>query len=54
MRIDAFNVLNHVQTFANGYDTSTTDGNFGIVRLGSSGNGSQQSRLIQLTGRLTW
>lgn len=54
MRIDAFNVLNHVQTFANGYDTSTSDGNFGIVRLGTSGNGSQQSRLIQITGRLTW
>jgi hypothetical protein len=54
MRIDAFNALNHVQTFANAYDTSTSDGTFGIVRLGTSGNGSQTNRQIQISGRLTW
>jgi hypothetical protein len=54
MRIDAFNVFNHLQTFANAYDTSTSDGTFGIVRLGTSGNGSQTNRQIQISGRLTW
>jgi hypothetical protein len=54
MRIDAFNVLNHLQTFATAYDTSTSDGTFGIVRLGTSGNGSQTNRQIQISGRLTW
>jgi hypothetical protein len=54
MRIDAFNVFNHLQTFASGYDTSTSDGTFGIVRLGTSGNGNQTNRTIQISGRLTW
>lgn len=54
MRIDAFNVFNHLQTFASGYDTSTSDGLFGIVRLGTSGNGNQTNRTIQISGRLTW
>lgn len=54
MRIDAFNVFNHLQTFSTGYDTSTTDGTFGMVRLGTSGNGSQTNRQIQISGRLTW
>jgi hypothetical protein len=54
MRIDAINVFNHLQTFASGYDTSTTDGTFGIVRLGTSGNGNQTNRTIQISGRLTW
>lgn len=54
MRIDAFNVFNHLQTFASGYDTSTSDGYFGIVRLGTSGNGNQTNRVIQISGRLSW
>ncbi len=54
MRIDAFNVFNHLQTFASGYDTSTSDGTFGIVRLGTSGNGNQSNRVVQISGRLTW
>jgi hypothetical protein len=54
MRIDAFNVFNHLQTFASSYDTSTSDGLFGIVRLGTSGNGNQTNRTIQISGRLTW
>jgi hypothetical protein len=54
LRIDAFNVFNHLQTFANAYDASTSDGTFGIVRLGTTGNGSQTSRQIQISGRLTW
>lgn len=54
LRIDAFNTLNHVQTYSSNYDTSLTDGMFGIVRLGASGNGSQISRQIQISGRLTW
>lgn len=54
LRIDAFNSLNHLQTFASGYDTSTTDGTFGIVRLGTSGNGNQTSRVIQISGRFSW
>ncbi len=54
LRIDAFNALNHLQTFSSGYDTSATDGNFGIVRLGTSGNGNQTSRTVQISGRLSW
>lgn len=54
MRIDAFNSLNHVQTFATGYDTSTTDGTFGIVRMGTSRSGNQTNRVIQISGRLSW
>jgi len=54
LRMDAFNVFNHLQTFATAYDTSTSDGTFGIVRLGTSGNGSQTNRQIQISGRLTW
>jgi hypothetical protein len=54
MRIDAFNVFNHLQTFSTAYDTSTSDGTFGMVRLGTSGNGSQTNRQIQISGRLTW
>jgi hypothetical protein len=54
MRIDAFNVLNHVQTYSSNFDTSTTDGYFGVLRLGTTGNGNQQSRLVQISGRLSW
>ena len=54
MRIDAFNVFNHLQTFSTAYDTSTSDGTFGMVRLGTTGSGSQTNRQIQISGRLTW
>ncbi|HKO18568.1 MAG TPA: TonB-dependent receptor [Acidobacteriaceae bacterium] len=54
LRIDAFNALNHMQFYANGFDTSTTDGFFGIYQLGTSGNGSASSRQIQIEGRLSF
>lgn len=55
MRIDAFNALNHVQTWQNGFDTSTTDGYFGTYQLGTSGNGTAgSSRTIQINGRLSF
>ncbi len=54
MRIDAVNVLNHLQYFSSAYDTSTSDGTFGIVQLGTSGNGNQTNRTVQIAGRLTW
>jgi hypothetical protein len=54
LRMDAFNVFNHVQVYSSGYDTSTSDGTFGMYRLGTSGNGNQLNRQIQISGRLTW
>ncbi len=37
MKLDAFNAFNHMQLSGNGFDTSTTDGFFGIYQLGTSG-----------------
>ena len=54
LRIDAFNALNHLQFYSNGYDTSTTDGFFGTYQLGTSGNGSAGSRTIQIEGRISF
>ena len=54
MRIDAVNVFNHTQYFSSGYDTSTSDGTFGIVQLGANSAGNQTNRTLQISGQLTW
>ena len=54
LRMDAFNVMNHVIQNSSGYDTSVGDSNFGTYQMGTSGGGNYTNRQIQLTGRLTW
>jgi len=54
MRIDAFNALNHIQQTSSAFDTSTSDGFFGVYQLGTSGNGNKGNRYIQIDGRLSW
>jgi hypothetical protein len=54
MRIDAINAFNHLQYSSNAYDTSTSDGTFGMLQLGASGPTNATNRQIQLAGRLTW
>jgi hypothetical protein len=54
MRIDAFNVLNHIQQTSSGFDTSTSDGFFGTYQLGTSGGSNYNMRYIQIDGRLSW
>lgn len=54
MRIDAFNALNHLQQTSSGFDTSTSDGYFGVYQLGTSGNGNKGNRYIQIDGRISW
>jgi len=53
-RLDAFNVLNHIQVTSSGFDTSTSDGFFGIYQMGTSGGSNKSMRFIQINGRLTW
>lgn len=53
-RLDAFNALNHVQQTSSGFDTSTSDGFFGIYQMGTSAGGNKSNRVIQINGRLTW
>jgi hypothetical protein len=54
LRMDAFNVLNHVIQNSTGYDTTVGDQNFGTYQMGTSGGGNYQNRQLQLTGRLSW
>jgi len=54
MRLDAFNVLNHIQQLSSGFDTSTSDGFFGTYQMGTAGGGNQSNRYIQIDGRITW
>jgi hypothetical protein len=54
MRMDAFNVMNHIIQNSSGYDTTVGDSNFGTYQLGTSGGGNYPNRQIQLNGRLTW
>lgn len=54
LRMDAFNVMNHVIQNASGYDTSVGDSNFGTYQMGVAGGGNYTNRQVQLTGRLSW
>lgn len=54
LRMDAFNVLNHVIQNSSGYDTTVGDSNFGTYQMGTSGGGNYTNRQIQLSGHLTW
>ncbi len=54
LRMDAFNVMNHVIQNSSGYDTSVGDQNFGTYQMGTAGGGNYYNRQIQLSGHLTW
>jgi hypothetical protein len=54
LRMDAFNVLNHVIQNSSGYNTTVGDSNFGTYQMGTSGGGNYSNRQIQLSGRLSW
>ncbi|HVU46001.1 MAG TPA: TonB-dependent receptor [Terracidiphilus sp.] len=54
LRMDAFNVFNHVIQNSSGYDTTVGDQNFGTYQMGTSGGGNYFNRQIQLSGHLTW
>jgi Carboxypeptidase regulatory-like domain len=54
LRMDAFNVMNHVIQNSSGYDTTVGDSNFGTYQMGTSGGGNYTNRQIQLSGHLTW
>ena len=54
LRMDAFNVMNHVIQNSSGYDTTVGDQNFGTYQMGTSGGGNYFNRQIQLSGHLTW
>jgi Carboxypeptidase regulatory-like domain len=52
LRLDAFNVANHVTQFTSGYDTTVGDANFGTLQLGTSFGGNFNPRVLQITGRI--
>lgn len=52
MRIDAFNVLNHVQQLSTNFDTSTSDGLFGTYQMGTAGGGNASNRYVQIDARV--
>jgi len=54
MRIDAFNVLNHVQSSTTGFDTSTSSGSFGTLQLGTSRGSDLSPRYIQIDGKISF
>jgi hypothetical protein len=54
MRIDAFNVLNHVQSTTSGFDTSTSSGTFGTLQLGTSRGSDLSQRYIQIAGKINF
>lgn len=54
LRMDAFNVANHVIQNSTGYDTTVGDQNFGTYQMGTSGGGNYYNRQIQLSGHLNW
>jgi hypothetical protein len=54
MRIDAFNVLNHVQSTSTNFDTSTSSGTFGTLQLGTSRGSDLSPRYIQIDGRISF
>ena len=54
LRLDAFNLANHVTQFTTQYDTSVGDANFGTLQLGTSFAGNYNPRIIQITGRIVF
>lgn len=54
LRMDAFNVWNHMIQNSSGYDTSVGDANFGTYQMGTSGYGNYPPRQIQLVARLNF
>jgi hypothetical protein len=54
LRLDAFNVANHVTQFSSGYDTSVGDANFGTYQMGTAAGGNMSNRVLQITGRINF
>jgi hypothetical protein len=52
LRLDAFNLANHVTQFSSGYDTSVGDSNFGTYQMGTAASGNYSPRVIQITGKI--
>jgi hypothetical protein len=54
LRMDAFNVFNHIIQNSSGYDVTASDQNFGTYQMGNAGGGNYPNRQVQLSGKLTW
>ena len=54
LRMDAFNLANHIENTTSGYDTTAGDSNFGTLQLGTALGSNLPNRQVQLQGRLSW
>jgi hypothetical protein len=54
LRMDVFNLSNHIIQSSSGYDTTVNDSNFGTYQMGTAGGSNYPDRQYQLVGRLTW
>jgi len=52
LRLDAFNVANHVTQFTTAYDTTVGDANFGTIQEGAAFSGNYNPRVLQITGKI--
>ena len=54
LRLDAFNLANHVTQFTTGYNTTVGDSNFGTLQMGTAFSGNYSPRVIQITGKINF
>ncbi|HEY4356444.1 MAG TPA: TonB-dependent receptor [Acidobacteriaceae bacterium] len=54
LRLDAFNLANHVTQFTTAYNTTVGDANFGTLQEGTAFAGNYSPRVIQITGRINF
>ena len=54
LRMDVFNMWNHVIQSSSGYDTTVSDSNFGTYQMGTANGSNYPDRQYQFVGRITW
>jgi len=54
LRMDVFNMWNHVIQSSSGYDTTVSDSNFGTYQMGTTNGSNYPNRQYQFVGRITW